>query len=194
MSSHQLTKYHQVAQEIASQADDSQKLVLRNWIEQLLAIKNFDLSKVEKAKRAIAVTTKSDFVAATAKVVARTAMPSELRSLSSELQAIYSSNLSVASKTKEAAALLAKSLKALAWDNRGLAAPLTLAGALVGVVFFGGQGAGIAALGSAIGVPLWVVFGAGGAFLGVLYEEVAGREPNAEATYRVIEAQREDKP
>ena len=35
-----------------------------------------------------------------------------------------------------------------------------------------GQGAVIVALGGAIGVPLWVVFGAGGAFAGLLIEEI----------------------
>ena len=119
-------------------------------------------------------------------------MPSELRSLSNELQAVYVSNLGVASKTKHAAALVARSFKALAWDNRGLAARLALGGAIVGVVFFGGQGAGIAALGTAIGVPLWVVFGAGSAFLGVLYDEIMRREPNPRAAYRDFEVERRD--
>lgn len=40
---------------------------------------------------------------------------------------------------------------------------------------FSGQGAGIAALGGAIGVPLWVVFGAGGAFVGVFIDEAKRR-------------------
>jgi hypothetical protein len=46
-----------------------------------------------------------------------------------------------------------------------------------------GQGAGIAALGGAIGLPLWVVFGAGGAFLGVLIEEIRkSRRSSSEKT------------
>jgi len=36
----------------------------------------------------------------------------------------------------------------------------------------GGAGAGIAALGTAAGVPLWIVFGAGGAFAGMLADEI----------------------
>ena len=53
-----------------------------------------------------------------------------------------------------------------------------------------GQGAGIAALGTAIGVPLWVVFGAGAAFLGEIYERFTGRR-RPETTYTVIDAKRE---
>ncbi|WP_395795601.1 hypothetical protein, partial [Aquimonas sp.] len=65
--------------------------------------------------------------------------------------------------------IIARETKRLAWDERGLKARLGLGGAAVGVALFGGQGAGIAALGTAIGVPLWVVFGAGAAFAGVPY-------------------------
>ena len=69
---------------------------------------------------------------------------------------------------------------------------LGLGGAAVGLAVFGGQGAGIAALGTAIGVPLWVVFGAGAAFLGVLYEEIADKKPDRRTTYRVMDADKED--
>jgi hypothetical protein len=57
----------------------------------------------------------------------------------------------------------------------------------------GGQGAGVAALGTAVGVPLWVVFGAGATFLGVLYEEITRKKPNKSTSYQVIDAEREDK-
>lgn len=81
--------------------------------------------------------------------------------------------------------IIARETKRLAWDERGLKARLGLGGAAVGVALFGGQGAGIAALGTAIGIPLWVVFGAGAAFAGVLYEEITGKKPSAKATYTV---------
>ena len=58
------------------------------------------------------------------------------------------------------------------------------------IALFGGQGAGIAALGAAIGVPLWVVFGAGAAFAGVLYEEITGKRSSTKTTYTVIDAER----
>ncbi|MGA0569342.1 hypothetical protein ACO2Q9_01340 [Variovorax sp. VNK109] len=89
--------------------------------------------------------------------------------------------------------MIARETKRLAWDDRGLKGRLGLSGAAVGVAFFGGQGAGVAALGTAIGVPLWVVFGAGAAFLGVLYEEITGKKPNPKTTYRVIDAEPEEK-
>lgn len=63
-------------------------------------------------------------------------------------------------------------LKRLGWDERGWAARLGGGAALAASVVFFGHGAGIAALGTAIGVPLWIVFGAGGAFAGMLLDEL----------------------
>jgi hypothetical protein len=51
-----------------------------------------------------------------------------------------------------------------------------MSGAVAGVALFGGKAAGIAALGTAIAVPLWIVLGAGGAFAGVLIEIIEGRD------------------
>ena len=54
-----------------------------------------------------------------------------------------------------------------------MGAPCVIAmGAAVTALTLSGQGAGIAALGGAIGVPLFVVFGAGGALAGVIIDEV----------------------
>ena len=50
---------------------------------------------------------------------------------------------------------------------------------------FGGQGAGIAALGTAIGLPLWLVTGAGAMFLTTLLEEAKREEDGADITYFV---------
>jgi hypothetical protein len=61
-------------------------------------------------------------------------------------------------------------LKRHGWDERGLPAR-TAIGAAAAALTLSGSGAGIAALGGAIGVPLWVVFGAGGAFVGVIIDE-----------------------
>ncbi|MGY0559815.1 hypothetical protein ACW7G2_03715 [Luteimonas sp. A277] len=88
--------------------------------------------------------------------------------------------------------IIARETKRLAWDERGITARLGLGGAAMGVALFGGQGAGIAALGTAIGVPLWVVFGAGAAFVGVLYEEITGKRPSSKTTYTVIDGERKD--
>ena len=40
------------------------------------------------------------------------------------------------------------------------------------VVIFGGSGAGIAALGGAIGLPLFLLTGAGGALVGMIIERL----------------------
>lgn len=64
-----------------------------------------------------------------------------------------------------------KSVKKYAWQDRGVKSRFGIIGIGVGATFFAGQSAGIAALGSAIGVPLWVVFGAGGTFAGFIVEE-----------------------
>ena len=88
---------------------------------------------------------------------------------------------------------IATESKRLAWDDRGLKARSGLIAAVVAALTFGGQGAGIAALGGAIGVPLWVVFGAGGAFAASLYEEASAalfkRQPKTTYT-DVIEAEK----
>jgi hypothetical protein len=74
--------------------------------------------------------------------------------------------------------ILARDIKKYGWDERSKAGRFGLAGAGIGVALFGGQGAGIAALGTAIGVPLWVVIGSGAAFAGVLVEEFGRRGRN----------------
>tara|TARA_R110002096_G_scaffold64920_1_gene158002 strand:- start:1534 stop:2037 length:504 start_codon:yes stop_codon:yes gene_type:complete len=70
------------------------------------------------------------------------------------------------------AKIIGREIKRLAWDDRGTKGRLSLAGITIGLTVFGGQGAGIAALGTAVGVPLWVVLGAGGAFAGMLIDEL----------------------
>lgn len=67
-----------------------------------------------------------------------------------------------------------RELVELAWTDRGWAARLGLGAAALTVLTAGGQGAGIAALGGAVGVPLWIVLGSGGAFAGMLVDELQG--------------------
>lgn len=123
-------------------------------------------------------------------VSANAAEKEALRIWIEDLLALKAANLPFAKKAKQAISLTAKSkvilpmvkiialeTRRLAWDERRLGARLGLGGAAIGVAMFGGQGAGIAALGTVIGVPLWVVFGAGAAFAGVLYEEITGNKP-----------------
>ncbi len=140
-------------------------------------------------------------IAATANAVEKEA----LRIWIERLLALKAANLPATAKARRAISLTAESkvvlptvkmiareTKRLAWDERGLTARLGLGGAAMGVALFGGQGAGIAALGTAIGVPLWVVFGAGAAFVGVLYEEITGKRPSSKTTYTVIDGERKD--
>lgn len=71
--------------------------------------------------------------------------------------------------------LVASQTKSLGWDKRTTAQRFGIGAAATGVALFGGANAGIAALGGAIAVPLWVVLGAGSMFARYLYEELSGR-------------------
>lgn len=64
-----------------------------------------------------------------------------------------------------------RELRRVGWEERGLPARMAM-GAAAAALTLSGQGAGIAALGGAIGVPLFVVFGAGGALAGVIVDEI----------------------
>ena len=67
---------------------------------------------------------------------------------------------------------ISKAVKKFAWDKRNAKSRLGILGLGLGLTVFAGQSAGIAALGSAVGVPLWIVFGAGGTFAGFIIEEI----------------------
>jgi hypothetical protein len=69
--------------------------------------------------------------------------------------------------------MIAKQGRRVVWDERTWAARLGLGAAGLAGLAVGGQGAGIAALGGAVGVPLWIVLGSGGAFAGILLDELA---------------------
>ena len=88
--------------------------------------------------------------------------------------------------------LIGRELKRLAWDDRSIKARFGLGGTAIALAAFGGQGAGIVALGTGIGVPLWVVFGAGATFLGVLYEEITGMKVEPATPYTDTDAERRD--
>lgn len=103
-----------------------------------------------------------------------------------ELLALRAGPASTATKVKRAIALTIRSpvliaavklasreIKRHGWEGRSWPARLGLGAAAAGLALFGGQGAGIAALGTAVGVPLWVVLGSGGAFAGVLLDEIS---------------------
>lgn len=60
-----------------------------------------------------------------------------------------------------------------AWDNRGSGARWGMAGAGAGLLLFGGASIGVAGFGGAIGLPLWIVFGAGAALARGIVEELS---------------------
>jgi len=78
--------------------------------------------------------------------------------------------------TKGSGRLLAKH----AWKDRSWPARIGVSAAAIASILTAGQGAGIALLGTAVGVPLWIVFGAGGAFAGELLDEIARARAGAE--------------
>ena len=143
-------KQRQLVVRIASMTNKKEQEALQRWIEQLLEIKASSLSKSQKTKQAIVVTS-NEVLFPTVRIIAR-------------------------------------ETKRLAWDDRGLKGRAFIGASVTGLALFGSQGAGIAALGTAIGVPLWAVFGAGATFLAALYEEITGKKPNPKTTYRVIDA------
>lgn len=145
----------QLAAKIAASANTEEKEAMRLWIDRLLVVRASELSNLQKAKLALAVTSESKVVLPTVKIIGREA-------------------------------------KRLAWDERSIKARFGIGGTVLAAAVFGGEGAGIAALGTAVGVPLWVIFGAGATFLGVLYEEITGKKVDSKTTYTVIDAERKD--
>src|SRR5688572_17354327 len=144
-------KQKQFAKQIASKVDGDQREVLSKWIEQMLELRNSKLPATQKAKEAIALTAQSKFLISTATLIADVVTPDELRTLTAKLVEIHSSQIALTTKVAQATSVILRSLKGAAWDNRGLPARIGLSAAMAAAVFFGGQGAGIAALGTAVG-------------------------------------------
>ncbi len=129
------SKHRQLAVAIVRDISPKDLVAVQAWAEGLIAIKEGNQSRLNKARAAIALTLVSKIVWPAVKSAAATT-------------------------------------KKIGWDDRSSTARLGLAGAGVGLALFGGQSAGIAALGTAIGLPLWIVLGAGSAFAGVFVEEI----------------------
>jgi len=129
-----------------------------------------------------------------------------------ELTHIHDSGISNLQKAKQAlqvtsqskviwpmVKILAQEVKRLGWEERGTKSRFGIIGSGIGLMLFGTQGAGIAALGTAIGVPLWVVLGAGAYFAPVLIEELRkhipkSRQPHQkDGKYEVIEVETKHK-
>ena len=71
------------------------------------------------------------------------------------------------------------------WNNRSLPAKIGITAAAATIAVFGTQGAGIAAFGTAIGLPLWMVTGAGAMFAATVAEEARRGNKSVDITYFV---------
>ena len=86
---------------------------------------------------------------------------------------------------------ISREVRRLGWDERSAAARVGVLGAAAAIVLSGSGAVSIAALGTTVGVPLWVVFGGGGGtFAKALQEELElrGAPISGGATYKVLEA------
>jgi hypothetical protein len=80
--------------------------------------------------------------------------------------------------------LLVTAIEAIRSWRPGLGLSFLLAGAAAGFAAFGSEAAGLAAMGSAVAVPLWLVTSAGSTMLGVVLDELrnkARRSPTPSA-------------
>ena len=150
----------QLARRVLSNADDIQRKALSDWAEGLLVIRNSNKSVSDKGREAITFTTRSKIVIPLLKIIAKE---------------IKIDKLDASTLKFENRETLKASIKSF-WNNRSFPTKIGIGASSVALMMFGTQGAGIAALGTAIGVPLWVVFGAGATFAAVLYEEATGRK------------------
>ena len=127
-----------------------------------------------------------------------------LRRWAEGLLQIRAKNLPASKKVKEAIKLTKESkviapvikkfaidLKRVGWDNRSWKSRLGMGTSMAILVAAGSAGAGIAAMGTAISVPLWVVIGAGGAFAGAIVDEVKSKSNKPKTAYTDIEAEKE---
>jgi len=71
--------------------------------------------------------------------------------------------------------VMARALKIGAWDARSWKLRLGLGAILGTFVAIGNAGAGIVPLGGGIGLPLWVLMGAGGVLIGLIADQVRKR-------------------
>jgi len=146
----------ELAREIVADLDLDQKMALMSWAQELVAIRSADVSLPRRAAAAVKASMRRETVAVLLKRIQGSATKAGVRA------------------------------KVLLWDNRNWATRVALGGVGAGLAVGGAEaGAGIAALGSAIGVPLWLVTASGGAFLGALIDELApmmpkGRTPDFE--------------
>lgn len=93
-------------------------------------------------------------------------------------------------KNSKSALPIIKNIKALTWDNRSIFTKIGIGSTIAVAMVFPGN-AGLAAFGTAIGVPLWVVVGSGYTFASLLAEKLrtylSNRKVVEDVIYQVID-------
>lgn len=145
---------------VAQKVTPEERAALIPWLEKLLDLRqDQNKNRVTKAREAFKITADSKVLLPILRLIAQEAGFAEFDG--KEI------------KFKSTKAILGSLLRF--WDRQSLPSKLGISASVVAMSLFGTQGAGIAALGTAIGVPLWVVFGAGGAWAGIMLEQLTGR-------------------
>ncbi|RUM95012.1 MAG: hypothetical protein DSZ28_00225 [Thiothrix sp.] len=86
---------------------------------------------------------------------------------------------------------IGKNTKRVLWNDKSVAGRFTIAGTLIATGGLSGQSAEIAALGRAIGVPLWLVVAGGSSLLGTITQEISASLKCALITeYETIEGRK----
>ena len=123
-------------------------------------------------------------------------------------ESLTASNLPASEKAKRAVAvtreakvikpimaIIAKEVRVHGWDKRSSTQRLGMGAAGLTLAVFGGSTAGIAALGGAVAVPLWAVFGGGAMLVKYLYDElVSARVKDLDDEYPTIDLNAGDGP
>ena len=163
------SKQTTILKKVLSKASPVEKDAFAALIEQLLAIRNSSLSIPEKSKRAIELTKQSKTILPLIKSIAR-----ELGLTKYKFSDVRNK------RPKELTASISNF-----WKNRSLREKFGITASTLTLIIFGPQGAGIAALGGAIGVPLWIVFGGGAYVAAGVFEDITGRKPDPSIQYIV---------
>lgn len=151
------------AKVLVDSATKEQQIILLSWAYELDDIRKSDLSVFEKKRRALRAT------------VSKKAIIPIIKSIPTNLK------------------LVGKASKRVMWDERSLGAKITIVALTIGTLGLSGEAAGIAALGRAVGVPLWLVITAGGSLLGIIIQELESQlHRNPETTHNVFEATNEN--
>ena len=126
---------HAAVVQIVEKMTNAEKVVLAEWLENLLRIRELNIPKHSKILAIAKASSKSRILIPLAKQVFR-------------------------------------QLQQMLWTKRSGNAKAFIAGAGISLAMFGSSAAGLAAFGTAIGLPLWIVFGAGASLANMLYSEI----------------------